>query len=347
MEIPKRMKTLALLGGTACSVMGAVVIWKDSIAGKKVDHLKTEKQLVKDVQGKVYVVTGANSGIGLEITKSLAKLKGKVYMACRDMKKCETQRQAIVLETRNKYVYCRKCDLSCFQSVREFVEQFKEKESKLDVLINNAGVMNCRKGVTLDGIETQLQTNHMGPFLLTNLLKPYLVQSGAGRVIYMMNLDYRKGKINFLDLNSDTKYDAADAFNQSQLANMLIIGKISNDWKKDNVSVFGAYPGVCATDIKRHMGVDKSISGNIIANPLLWFLTKSAERGAQTPLYLATDPVIKEDSGTLFSNLIKIEIDPIGLNKDEANKLFTVTSYWSGLIEKSQLFNKNSSVPET
>merc|ERR1711892_1197882 len=101
----------------------------------------------------------------------------------------------IVLDTRNKYVYCRKCDLESMESIREIVAQFKAQEEKCDVLVNNAGGMKCRKMLTRDGIEAQLGVNHMGPFLLTNLLKPCLEKTGKSRVIFLMNLDYRKGEI--------------------------------------------------------------------------------------------------------------------------------------------------------
>lgn len=91
-------------------------------------------------------------------------------MACRDLEKCEEERKDIVLSTMNKYIYCRKCDLASFESIRNFVETFKNEQERLDILINNAGVMRCPRSLTTEGIETQLGVNHMGHFLLTNLL---------------------------------------------------------------------------------------------------------------------------------------------------------------------------------
>ncbi|XP_023335036.1 retinol dehydrogenase 13-like [Eurytemora carolleeae] len=290
-----------------------------------------------DVSGKVFVVTGSNSGIGNQIARELAKRKGRVYMACRDLKKCEEAREEIVLESRNKFVYCRQCDLASFSSIRNFVSELSKKEEKVDVLINNAGIMNCRKMYTQDGIEMQLGVNHMGPFLLAHLLKPYLKAAGRSRVVYMMNLDYRKGKINLSDLNAENNYDAAQAFCQSQLATMLSVPVLGDEWRKEGISVNAVYPGVCSTNIKRHMGVDKSITGNLIANPLLWFLTKSAERGAQTPLYVATDKNLENTSGSLFSNLSTLEIDSVALDKELATKVMAVSKYWTGLVDKSEL----------
>lgn len=119
---------------------------------------------------KIVVITGANTGIGRETAKELAIRGAHVYLVCRDLKKCEEAREEIVLESLNKHVYCRQCDLASFASIREFARNFQKEQPKLDILINNAGVMRCPKATTTEGIELQLGVNHMGHFLLTNLL---------------------------------------------------------------------------------------------------------------------------------------------------------------------------------
>ena len=229
------------------------------------ETVKTPKEIKNEIENKFFIMTGANSGIGKEVVHELVRKKGKVYMACRDMRKCEEERKNIVLDTRNKYVYCRKCNLESIESIREFVTQFREQEESCDMLVNNAGVMKCRKMLTKDGIEAQLGVNHMGHYLLTNLLKPCLEVAGKSRVMYLMNLDYRKGSINFADLNSSTTYDPTIAFNQSQLANMLSVQAMAKDLVENKITVNVVYPGVCSNNTKRHIGVDKSISGSIVA----------------------------------------------------------------------------------
>ena len=338
-ELPSRVRKIALLGGAACTMFGGLVLWKEAIGGQKLEFVKTKKEIKEEIENKVFIVTGANSGIGREVVHELARKKGKVYMACRDMKKCEEERKNIVLDTKNKYVYCRKCDLENMESIREFVNQFKASEKKCDVLVNNAGVMKCRKMFTKDGIEAQLGVNHFGPFLLTNLLKPQLEASGTGRVVYLMNLDYRKGKINFSDLNSSANYDPTTAFNQSQLANMLTVQEMAKEWKNDMITVNAVYPGVCSTNIKRHMGVDKSISGNIVASPILWLLTRSPERGAQTVLWAAMAQEAGASTGKLFSNMKETDIElPDEEDMDIVRRKMTaVSKYWTGLQEKEQL----------
>ena len=106
-ELPSRAKKLALLGGAACSMLGGLVLWKEAIGGKKLEFVKSEKEIKEEVENKVFIVTGANSGIGREVVHELARKKGRVFMACRDLKKCEEERKKIVLDTRNKYIYCR------------------------------------------------------------------------------------------------------------------------------------------------------------------------------------------------------------------------------------------------
>jgi len=287
------MRKVALIGAVGGTLYGGLA------AGLMYQSSNEKAEVEKgDAKDKVFIVTGANSGIGREIAHQLARERGKVIMACRDMSKCEEERQKIVLDTRNKYVYCRQCDLASFQSIKDFVAQFNKQEEKCDALINNAGIMKCRKMHTQDGIELQLGTNHMGPYLLSHLLRPRLKNSGQGRlsakssiplshmhwfqniqidsflprIVYLTNLDYRQGLINFEDLNSDRSYDPATAFYQSQLANILAVQSLSKEFLEDKIMVYAAYPGLCDTQIERHTGLNKSISGSLVANNLLWFM---------------------------------------------------------------------------
>ena len=106
-ELPSRARKIALLGGAGCTLIGGLVLWKEAISGQKLEYGKTNKEIQTNIENKVFVVTGANSGIGRETVHELARRKGRVYMACRDLRKCEEERKDIVLDTKNKYVYCR------------------------------------------------------------------------------------------------------------------------------------------------------------------------------------------------------------------------------------------------
>jgi len=327
----KMMRKVALIGAVGGTLYGGLA------AGLMYQSSNEKAEVEKgDAKDKVFIVTGANSGIGREIAHQLARERGKVIMACRDMSKCEEERQKIVLDTRNKYVYCRQCDLASFQSIKDFVAQFNKQEEKCDALINNAGIMKCRKMHTQDGIELQLGTNHMGPYLLSHLLRPRLKNSGQGRIVYLTNLDYRQGLINFEDLNSDRSYDPATAFYQSQLANILAVQSLSKEFLEDKIMVYAAYPGLCDTQIERHTGLNKSISGSLVANNLLWFMHRSPEEGAATPLHCALAPSLANTTGVLLKRLQKEEIEAFASDQILVKKMEAVSKYWVGLLDRKR-----------
>ena len=143
-------------------------------------HCKSNRRMDE----KVVIVTGANTGIGRETAANLAQRGARVILACRTMKKAQQVAKHIIKQSHNKHVCPMKLDLCSFQSIRKFVQDFKKKEDKLDVLINNAGVFGPHERViTEDGLETTFQTNHFGPFLLTLLLLPTLKSTTPSRII--------------------------------------------------------------------------------------------------------------------------------------------------------------------
>lgn len=181
-----------------------------------------------------------------------------MYMVCRDMEKCEKARTEIVLESKNRYVYCRECDLSSMESIRKFVENFKQERDRLDILINNAGVMRCPRTLTKEGIEMQLGVNHMGHFLLTNLLLDTLKASSPSRIVVVSSLAHTRGEINITDLNSEKSYDPGTAYKQSKLANVLFTRELAKKIQGSGVTVNALHPGVVDTELMRHMSLFKS-----------------------------------------------------------------------------------------
>lgn len=216
-------------------------------------YTKTNK-----IENSVVIVTGSNTGIGKETVRELAKRGAHVYMACRDMTKCEEARAEIVVESNNKYVYCRECDLASYDSIKQFVHTFKNEQKRLDILINNGGVMRCPKGVTKEGIETQLGVNHVGHFLLTNLLLDLLKSSSPSRIINVSSLAHTRGEINVTDLNSEKSYDPSKAYSQSKLANILFTRELAKRLEGTKVTVNALHPGVVDTELMRHMGIVNS-----------------------------------------------------------------------------------------
>lgn len=282
-------------------------------------------------QGKVCIVTGSNTGIGKETVRELAHRGARVYMACRDMKKCEEAREGIVLETRNKHVYCRECDLSSFESIRRFAKSFNEEETCLNILINNAGVMRCPRMLTKEGIELQLGVNHMGHFLLTNLLLDKLKKSAPSRIIVISSLAHTRGDINLTDLNSDSSYDGGKAYSQSKLANVLFTRELAKRLEGTGVTVNALHPGVVDTEITRHMGLFNSFISGFIVKPIVWPFLKNPKSGAQTTLYVALDPELDKVSGLYFSDCAPKDCADQAKNDTVSKWLWAVSEKWTGV----------------
>ncbi|XP_015113507.1 retinol dehydrogenase 12 isoform X1 [Diachasma alloeum] len=309
-------------GVATCMAAGCII--KDFIGGK--EYLGNEK-----LTDKVVIVTGANTGIGKEVTRAMAKRGAKVVMACRDLFKCESTRQEIVLETRNKYVYCRPCDLASQNSIREFVKIFKKEHDKLHILINNAGVMRCPKSLTADGIEMQLGVNHIGHFLLTNLLLDTLKSSAPARVVNVSSVAHSRGKINVNDLNSNEDYDSAAAYAQSKLANVLFTKELAKRLKGTGVTVNAVHPGIVDTELMRHMSFTNSFIASITIKPFFWLFLKTPKQGASTVLYTALDPSLDDITGAYFSNCKQTEESENAKDEKMAAWLWQTSAKWTKL----------------
>ncbi|KAH8410123.1 hypothetical protein KR009_006331 [Drosophila setifemur] len=297
--------------------VGAAFGVKDLMQGRKF----TAKT---DEHGKVAIVTGANSGIGKETVRELARRGATVYMACRNMKKCEAARTEIVLETKNMFVHCRQCDLASQESIRHFVAAFKREQEQLHILINNAGVMRCPRSLTLDGIELHLGVNHMGHFLLTTLLLDLMKKSSPSRIVNVSSLAHRRGQINFGDLNSDKSYDESKAYAQSKLANVLFTRELARRLEGTKVTANALHPGVVDTDIKRHVGL-----AELFVKPLYWPFVKTPKNGAQTTLYVALDPELQKVSGQYFSECKLMDMSSNATDVQTAKWLWAVSEKWT------------------
>uniref|UniRef100_A0A4W4G0H2 Uncharacterized protein n=1 Tax=Electrophorus electricus TaxID=8005 RepID=A0A4W4G0H2_ELEEL len=187
------------------------------------------------LDGRTVIITGANTGIGKETACDMAKRGARVVMACRDFIKAEKAAAEIQRSTGNVNVVVRQLDLASLISVRKFVHEFITTEDRLDILINNAGVMMCPHSLTEDGFETQFAVNHLGHFLLTLLLLDVLKRSAPSRVINVSSIAHKGGKIHFDDLNFNQKpYNALVSYRQSKLANVLFTQELSRRTKSMN-----------------------------------------------------------------------------------------------------------------
>ncbi|VFV29773.1 retinol dehydrogenase 13, partial [Lynx pardinus] len=208
---------LSVLG----TVAGGAVLLRDYVAGGSCPSKAT-------IVGKTVIVTGANTGIGKQTALELAKRGGNIILACRDMEKCEAAARDIRRETLNHHVSARHLDLASLKSIREFAAKITEEKERVHILINNAAVMRCPRWTTEDGFEMQFGVNHLGHFLLTNLLLDTLKASAPSRIVNLSSLAHVAGHVDFEDLNWEKRtYDTKAAYCQSKLAVVLFTKELS------------------------------------------------------------------------------------------------------------------------
>ncbi|XP_017027013.1 retinol dehydrogenase 13-like [Drosophila kikkawai] len=284
-----------------------------------------------DETGKVFIVTGSNTGIGKATVLEIAKRGGTVYMACRDMNRCNEARDEIIKETNNQNIYSRELDLSSFDSIRNFAAGFKREQDKLHVLINNAGVSFCPKSLTKDGIEMQLGVNHVGHFLLTHLLLDVLKETAPSRIVNVSSALHAQGSINVNDLNSEKSYSKAGAYNQSKLANVLFTRELAKRLEGTGVTVNSLHPGVVDTELMRHMGFLQNGFAQVVTSPIRWAFFKTPKSGAQTSLYAALDPDLKDVSGLYFSDCKAKKVSKAAKDDETAKFLWGESEKWTGV----------------
>ncbi|XP_067845381.1 retinol dehydrogenase 13-like isoform X3 [Heptranchias perlo] len=253
-------------------------------------------------------------------------------MACRDIDKCETAAREIRGETLSHHVYARHLNLASLKSIREFAKKITEEEENIDVLINNAGIMRCPHWKTQDGFEMQLGVNHLGHFLLTNLLLEKLKNSGNGRIINVSSLAHIVGQIDFNDLNWEKKkYDTKAAYCQSKLANVLFTKELAKRLHGSGVTVNAVHPGVTNTELGRHTGMHKSKFSSTVLGPFFLFLVKSPSLGAQASVYLAVAEELEGVSGKYFDVIKQKDPAPQALEDETARRLWEMSAKLVGL----------------
>ena len=239
---------------------------------------------IPDQTGRIAIVTGANTGIGLETARMLALKGADVVLACRNLEKGQAAASHIRAENPRGKVSVQELDLSDLESVARFASAFGAAHSRLDLLVNNAGVMVPPLGKTKQGFELQFGTNHLGHFALTARLLPLLESTKGARVVVVSSTAQNFGHIDFGDLNWERRsYRAFAAYGQSKLANMMFALELQRRLTAagSSIQVTAAHPGYTATDLQRTMGAAR------LLNPL--FAMKPAD-GALPTLRAATDP---------------------------------------------------------
>ncbi|KAH9613365.1 hypothetical protein KSS87_019938, partial [Heliosperma pusillum] len=268
------------------------------------------------------------SGIGLETARVLALRNAHVFIAARNIKSANEAKELILKDNKSARVDVLKLDLCSFKSVRDCANQFLALNLPLNILINNAGVMFCPFQLSEDGIEVQFATNHLGHFLLTNLLLNKMKQTAKetgieGRIVNLSSIaqvhTYKEG-IRFDKINDEKEYSDKRAYGQSKLANVLHANELSRRLKAEgaNITVNSVHPGIIMTNLMRHSYFLMRFL-NVLTGLLFW---KNVPQGAATTCFVALNPKMKGVSGKYFVDCN--ELEPGAFTRDEmlAKKLW-------------------------
>jgi len=249
---------------------------------------------IPDLTGKTVIVTGGNSGLGFESVKAFALKGARVIMACRSMAKGEEAKKQIIKFLPTADIIVMELDLTDLKSIRNFTSKFKQNHSRLDVLLNNAGIMMVPYGLTVDGFENQLGTNHLGHFALTGLLLGVLKNTPSSRVVNVSSMAHRNGKMDFNNLMyTDGKdYSSVKAYSRSKLSNLLFTYELQRFFDKNKIGTIAlaAHPGFSDTNLVNHL--TKKWYYRVL-KPLVFKVAQPASLGVLPQIRASVDPNAK------------------------------------------------------
>lgn len=277
------------------------------------------------MKGKVVLITGGTSGIGKAAAMKIASLGAITVFTYRNKEKGEKTLDEIRTQSGSSDVHMLELDLASLDSVRRLAKNFLEEFKRLDVLINNAGGFFGYRKVTEEGFEYTFGINHLGPFLLTNLLKDCLISSRS-RIINVSSAAQQAGKMNFDDLMLEKNFAGFKAYSQAKLANIIFCYELDRRWGKEGISVNAVHPGAVSTNFGNEAKpAFKSLMK--IGKPFL----KTPEQGADTIVYLASSPEVEGVSGKYLARRKQIKSNNISYDKGNWTRLWEVSEELTGV----------------
>ncbi|KAM9425049.1 dehydrogenase/reductase SDR family member 13-like [Pholidichthys leucotaenia] len=284
------------------------------------------------LHGKTVIVTGSNTGIGKYTATDLAKRGARVILACRSKERGEAALADIKRESGSNQVVFMQLDLGSLKSVRSFAETFLKNEARLDILINNAGIY--MQGRTSDGLGLMFGVNHIGHFLLTNLLLERLKKCGPSRVVNVSSIGHNFGKVDFDCLNTHKALGLGTSFNDvfmtycaSKLCNVLFTHELAKRLKGTDVTCYSLHPGAINSDLARNINT----LFQLFLKPLTAYFFKNTKQGSQTTLHCALQEGLEPLSGRYFSNCTVRELYAKAKDDAAAKKLWELSERLCGL----------------
>lgn len=251
---------------------------------------------IPDQTGRIHLITGANSGIGLEAARALAEKGATVVLGCRNRSKADDAVALIAEHGPVGSTEVLEIDLADLDSVEAAAEEFCSRHDRLDVLVNNAGLMATPRQTTAQGFEMQIGVNHLGHFALTGHLLPLLLDSGPSRVVSISSQGHRPGRIDFDDLNSENGYSPWPAYFQSKLANLLFTRELQIRLSESGTETIAvaAHPGLTSTNLGHENPGGMVSAVMAITRPVFeQIFAQSAAMGALPTLRAATDEAVR------------------------------------------------------
>ena len=279
---------------------------------------------VKDLQGKVYVVTGANSGIGLAAAHDFARRGAELVMVCRSAERGQQARERILAATGSQSVHLLLADFSSLASVNSLADALLARFPAVHVLCNNAGGANGSRRVTEEGFERTFVTNHLSGFLLTRRLLPALLQAAGdepARVVFTASYGHKHSPLDFEDLNLARGYTTLKAYGRSKLMNVLTARELQRRFGEQGVVASSFHPGAVRTGIWRKGGLLATLMG-LAMYPFM----RSEEKGAETLIWLAAarDEQARQPGGDYFYDRRKVSVAPF-VTDEAAHRLWEIS----------------------
>ena len=285
---------------------------------------------LNDLSGKTCLVTGATSGIGLETAVALAKAGGLVVITARDEAKGRRVLEELKQRSGSQKLELLLGDFASQASTRQLAADFLAKYPALHVLVNNAGTTYAKRELSPEGIEKTFAVNHLGYFLLTNLLLERIVASAPARIVNVASTGHLRGTMDFDDLNFERGYGQFAAYARSKLGNVLFTNELSRRLTGKSISVNSLHPGGVATNIWSHVA---GWAQPLLAVAKLFF--RSPAKGAETMVYLAASPEVEGKSGGYYVDCKPAKTSALARDEAVAKKLWDVSAKLTGLEGKT------------